>query len=546
MKNAKLIYLIFSCLFVLVTTAQQQADSLKVAEVIRQIESFGDDAVKKARFFSELDHQYVERYGKQLYPYIKKEYDDLAINTSLPDALKFEVVFLMRDTYFIFSDYDKTVSLSYEMLDIASKLNDSLLYYYSYIAIADIEAEMENVESSLEFLLLAQKYAVVDKGSLAQTYTDLGRLYYKKEEYELAKENILKGLKLAGEADDSFQLIYGYGELMDYYYAKNKLDSAIVCFHKVDSLVKATHFLESSRGYMNVAIRLAQVYKKQGKYKEAAKYFEMVCDLAKESNDRNNLNYIYEEWANLEALKGNYRKSSELYKQHALLQDSIYDQESIAKINTLKTTFQVERKDAELKASRQKAEYDRIQFWLIFVISIIAILALVILAFYLKSKLKATQLREKLFIEQDKVTKNEVANLEREVHLKNKELADVFLHQFEKATLLTEVLESVDISQNKLKEVLHEHQDQNKDWVNFKSHFDQVHEGFFDKLNALSPDLTPKDIRFCAYIRMNLSSKEIAIMLGISHRTVQGIKGRVRKKIGLEPNDDIVKFLMNL
>lgn len=71
-------------------------------------------------------------------------------------------------------------------------------------------------------------------------------------------------------------------------------------------------------------------------------------------------------------------------------------------------------------------------------------------------------------------------------------------------------------------------------------------QGFFDKFNALSPDLTPKDIRFCAYIRVNLSSKEIAIMLAISHSAVQGIKGRVRKKIQLDSSEDIVKYLMNL
>ncbi len=65
-------------------------------------------------------------------------------------------------------------------------------------------------------------------------------------------------------------------------------------------------------------------------------------------------------------------------------------------------------------------------------------------------------------------------------------------------------------------------------------------------MNDLSNNFTSKDIRYCAYIRMNLASKEIATMLGVSYRTVQGIRGRVRKKLKLDTNTDLALFLMKL
>lgn len=546
MKIKLFITLIISCLFVLSGKSQKKADSVQIDLIIKQFEKLGDNPKKMAEYISEFEHEYLERYSQQLFPYIKKEYDDLEKNKSLPLELKFEVIYLLKTNYYIMGYFDKAAKLSYEMLNIATEVNDSLLLYYSYSSVADIEVEMGNEESALDFLLLAKKYATIHKEAHAQTYIDLGRLYLYMPEFELAKENILRGTELAKESEDYFQLAYGYSVLMDYYTLTEELDTALKYYSKVDSVIKSSHFLETSGLLVNVSIRAANIYKTKGEYEKSGEYFEQVYRIAQEANDRYTLSVIYDDWSDLEALKGNYSKSLDLFKQHATLQDSIFNETSINQINTLKTTYEVEKKDLEIQASKEKEKYARHQFWLVLICGLIFVTALIILAFFLQSKLKAARLKQKLITEKNRTAKIEVESLEREVQLKNNELADLFLHQYEKATLLNDVIETVDASSGKLKKALHEQQDKKQDWINFKAHFDQVHEGFFDKLNELSPDLTPKDIRFCAYIRMNLTSKEIAIMLGISHRTVQGIRSRVRKKLKLDSKGDIVKFLMDL
>jgi DNA-binding CsgD family transcriptional regulator len=86
---------------------------------------------------------------------------------------------------------------------------------------------------------------------------------------------------------------------------------------------------------------------------------------------------------------------------------------------------------------------------------------------------------------------------------------------------------------------------QDEDWSRFEMHFDQVHEDFIKKLKHNFSLLTPKDLKLAAYLRMNLSTKEIAPLLNISARGVEISRYRLRKKIGLDSKENLVDFLMN-
>ena len=85
-----------------------------------------------------------------------------------------------------------------------------------------------------------------------------------------------------------------------------------------------------------------------------------------------------------------------------------------------------------------------------------------------------------------------------------------------------------------------------EDWHLFEQHFDQVHENFLKRIKEIHPGLTPKDLKICAYLRMNLSSKEIAPLLNISVRGVEISRYRLRKKLGLERDDNLIEYLMKV
>lgn len=82
------------------------------------------------------------------------------------------------------------------------------------------------------------------------------------------------------------------------------------------------------------------------------------------------------------------------------------------------------------------------------------------------------------------------------------------------------------------------------DWQVFSVNFEQAHEDFLKKIKDDFPALTAKDLRLCAYLRMNLSSKEIAPLLGITARAVENHRSRLRKKMGLAPDENLIDLIL--
>lgn len=82
------------------------------------------------------------------------------------------------------------------------------------------------------------------------------------------------------------------------------------------------------------------------------------------------------------------------------------------------------------------------------------------------------------------------------------------------------------------------------EWEAFEQLFDQAHGNFFKRLKEEYPDLTPGDLRLCAYLRMNLSSKEIAPLLNISVRGVEERRYRLRKRLNLNSDTNLTEMLM--
>ncbi len=85
-----------------------------------------------------------------------------------------------------------------------------------------------------------------------------------------------------------------------------------------------------------------------------------------------------------------------------------------------------------------------------------------------------------------------------------------------------------------------------ENWTQFENYFDQVHENFLKRLRLNYPELTPKDQKLCAYLRMNLTTKEIAPLMNISVRGVEISRYRLRKKLGLDSEVNLVAFILEI
>ena len=84
-----------------------------------------------------------------------------------------------------------------------------------------------------------------------------------------------------------------------------------------------------------------------------------------------------------------------------------------------------------------------------------------------------------------------------------------------------------------------------ENWELFRRNFDRIEEKFFVNLQAAYPSLTSADLKFCALLRMNLSTKEIANTLNLTTRGVESARYRLRKKFGLEASDSLTSFIIN-
>lgn len=148
--------------------------------------------------------------------------------------------------------------------------------------------------------------------------------------------------------------------------------------------------------------------------------------------------------------------------------------------------------------------------------------------------------------------KNE--SLENKVKLKSKQLANTAMALIKKNETLLLLKDELLTNKNnfdnkfsfkKLIKQIDSSIEHNDEWEIFEHNFNQVHETFFNKLKSNFPELTLKDLKICAYLRMNLSTKEIVPLLNISTRGIETIRYRLKRKLGLEKQDSLRGFLQN-
>ena len=84
------------------------------------------------------------------------------------------------------------------------------------------------------------------------------------------------------------------------------------------------------------------------------------------------------------------------------------------------------------------------------------------------------------------------------------------------------------------------------DWKMFQEAFNNADKKFLNKIKAKHPELTPNDLRLCAYLRLNLSSKEIAPLLNISPRSVEVKRYRLRKKMILPHDANLTHYILEV
>ena len=148
--------------------------------------------------------------------------------------------------------------------------------------------------------------------------------------------------------------------------------------------------------------------------------------------------------------------------------------------------------------------------------------------------------------------------LEADVNFKNKELATATMHLMQRGKLILKIkeellpivkTENIEESPEEFRKILSlikEAERADSDWEHFSVHFDHVHANFLSKLKEQIPSLSANDLKLCAYLKMNLTSKEMAQLMSVTVRAVEVSRYRLRKKLDVSTDTNLFNYLMEI
>ena len=138
-----------------------------------------------------------------------------------------------------------------------------------------------------------------------------------------------------------------------------------------------------------------------------------------------------------------------------------------------------------------------------------------------------------------------------DIESKNRELANSTMNLINKNEFLNEIRNELlkqgkENSIDKVVKIIDKNINNKDDWKLFQEAFNNVDKDFVKKVKEKHPSLTPNDLRLCAYLRLNLSSKEIAPLLNISSKSVEVKRYRLRKKMNLEHENSLTDYILGI
>lgn len=154
----------------------------------------------------------------------------------------------------------------------------------------------------------------------------------------------------------------------------------------------------------------------------------------------------------------------------------------------------------------------------------------------------------------EELAKKEKELLKDNLESKTRELSSAAMFDFQKNELLTKLLDEIGRLNSvtnqmyapeikKISRDIKSFLDLDKSWTNFKVHFEEVNPGFLEHLIVKFPGLTNNEHKICAYLKIGLNNKEIALLTNVESASVRRALNRLKKKLNLGPEDNLRKFI---
>lgn len=250
---------------------------------------------------------------------------------------------------------------------------------------------------------------------------------------------------------------------------------------------------------------------------------------------------------------GDYNKSLVAYKAFKELDEKIYSEERTNRFSELQTIYETEKKtqamalqQEEINTLYAQAKADRF-IRILYGVGLLSFIAISGLLFFnFRQRMQHHKLERK----------QQETNHRKEIEFKKKELASQTLHLLQKHNFIEELMENLEALKQspeqisteirRLGKMLDLQTAEDEKWETFKTYFSEVHNDFDQQLQAVAADISENDIRLASFLRMNLTTKEISSLLNVQPESVIKSKYRLKKKLGLDKEQDLNVFLTRL
>jgi len=401
--------------------------------------------------------------------------------------------------------------------------------------------------------------------AIISTLNNIGLIRIEQGKYEEAIDNFNEALGLGRQMADSMGISGNYNNLGLIYERLDKPHEALSYYLKS---LDITRHLGFSIGIANTCANVGRLYGNLDMPDSAIYFTKIGID---ESIRAGNNTYLMENYKTLASIyekTGDFGKALHTEKKFVAVKDSIFNTKKNRQIEEMEARFQNEKKEKQNQILRTNIEIQQ-RNSLLLIISLAAFILISLLLYYFyRLKNRAFRQQAELHIQHDKLQKLETLRLEdqlfaeqqinklqtEKLEQKNRELSTSVLLSINKSDAMNKIIGELDQMRNeqqgdfgncydKIKQFAINNLSLEKEWEQFKLHFEEVNPGFFSQLGEQFPGLTQNEQKLCAYYRINLGTKEIARMLHITPSAVQKSRHRLRKKMNIPSETELPGFM---
>ncbi len=383
------------------------------------------------------------------------------------------------------------------------------------------------------------------------SYNNLGIACQNLKEQKESEEYYRRGISLARKTIDQPTLLANLlNNLGSLYLDQKKMPEAYIT---INEALKIRLLIPDKNGQGQSYRTLAMYYIGLGNRTKALEYLYKGLDLARSVGNISLQSFLIEKLFTEYDKTGN---SDSALKYHIILKalnDTMNNEETQRELTRIELTSQFNEKENLRKIEQKRKEVQ----YLAIGVSMLLLLAIISLLFLLsQNRLKRLRLEKDNANLASENLELEKAVLKQELDLRNKELTTNVMYLVQKNEYITDIAERVisikknlsDSNSNVIDKLISDLQSNSDDkvWKEFEIRFQEVHQDFYSRLNARFPDLTPNEKKLAAFLRLNMTTKDISAITFQSPDSIKIARSRLRKKLGLPQEANIIAFLENV